>query len=227
MTRPPDASRNPNEQKWRDSGLPTFTSERFNKLYRNISKLKCNLRVKYEDFRILWGRQELNHYKDLYTSLPGGNSTMCSYCAQETETELHLYVECHLTGEFMTQAQRWFGRTFGETPSLTLKGPRLFGLENEPPDDLQNIFYRNVRYCIYINRKKACIPSLKYFKTLIRDELKLKFRGTRILTRVKSASDKTSLDWLRNEMGWSNGIHIGHPLINPHPNSQTRTWSKI
>ena len=111
--------------------------------------------------------------------------------------------------------------------TLTLKGPRLFGLENEPPDDLQNIFYRNVRYCIYINRKKACIPSLKYFKTLIRDELKLKFRGTRILTRVKSASDKTSLDWLRNEMGWSNGIHIGHPLINPHPNSQTRTWSKI
>ena len=71
MTRPPDASRNPNEQKWRDSGLPTFTSERFDKLYRNISKLKCNLRVKYEDFRILWGRQELNHYKSLYSSLPG------------------------------------------------------------------------------------------------------------------------------------------------------------
>ena len=56
MTRPPDASRNPNEQKWRNSDLPTFTSERFDKLYRNISKLKCNLRVKYEDFRILWGR---------------------------------------------------------------------------------------------------------------------------------------------------------------------------
>ena len=227
MTRPPEASRNPNEQKWRNSGLHTFTSERFDKLYRNISKLKCNLRVKYEDFRILWGRQELNHYKDLYISLPGGNSTMCSYCAQETETELHLYVECHLTREFMTQAQRWFGRTFGETPSLTLKGPRLFGLENEPPDDLQNIFYRNVRYCIYINRKKAYIPSLKYFKTLIRDELKLKFRGTRILTKVKSETDKTSLNWLRIEMGWSNGYHIGHPSINPYPNSQTRTQPKI
>ena len=69
-----------------------------------------------------------------------------SYCGQEIETELHLYVECHLTGEFMSQAQSWFKRTFGETPSLTLKGPRLFGLENESPDDLHNIFYRNVRY---------------------------------------------------------------------------------
>ena len=108
-------------------------------------------------------------------------------------------------------------------PRLFVKGPRLFGLENESPDDLHNIFYRNVRYCIYINRKKAHIPSLKYFTTLIRDELKLKFRGTRILTKVKSDSDKTSLNWLRIEMGWSSGIHIGHPLINPYPNSQTRT----
>ena len=136
------------------------------------------------------------------------------------ETELHLYVECHLTGEFMSQAQR---RTFGETPSLTLKGPRLFGLENESPDDLHNIFYRNTRYCIYINRKKSHIPSLKYFTTLVRDELKLKFQGTRILNKVKSESAKTSLNWLRVEMGWSTGIHSGHPLINPYPNSQTRT----
>ena len=44
----------------------------------------------------------------------------------------------------MSQAQSWFRRTFGETPSLTLKGPRLLGLENESPDDLHNIFYRNV-----------------------------------------------------------------------------------
>ena len=95
MTRPPDNRRNPNEQSWRDSGLHTFGSERFDNLYRNISKLRCNLRVKYEDFRILWGRQELNRYKSLYSSLPGGNSRMCSYCGQEVETELHLYVECH------------------------------------------------------------------------------------------------------------------------------------
>ena len=70
---------------------------------------------------------------------------------------------------------------------------------------------------------KLHIPSLKYFTTLIRDELKLKFRGTRILNKVKSDSDKTSLNWLRVEMGWTTGIHSGHPQINPYPNSQTRT----
>ena len=60
-------------------------------------------------------------------------------------------------------------------------------------------------------RLATAAPSLKYFTTLIRDELKLKFRGTRILTKVKSDSDKTSLNWFRIEMGWSTGIHSGHP----------------
>ena len=217
MTRPPDHPRNPNEKVWLNKGLTTFGPDRFDKIYRNLSKLRCNLRVKYEELRVIWGRQELNRYKSLYANLPGGNSTLCSYCGREEETELHLYVECGTTGEFMVYARNWFARIFGETPSLMLKGPRLFGLENEPPDDLSNIFYRSARYTIYSNRKRACIPSMKYFAALVRDELKLKFKGTRILSKVKTPSDQTALDWLRIQMGWTVGNHIGHPTINPYP----------
>merc|ERR1712120_94545 len=94
MQKPPDAPRNPNEQKWRDKGLSTMTSERFEKIYRNQQKLKCGLRVKWEEFRILWGRQELNRYKSMYANQGGDMSTACSYCREEIETEIHLYVEC-------------------------------------------------------------------------------------------------------------------------------------
>ena len=217
MTRPPDHPRNPNEKVWLNKGLTTFGPDRFDKIYRNLSKLRCNLRVKYEELRVIWGRQELNRYKSLYANLPGGNSTLCSYCGREEETELHLYVECGTTGEFMVYARNWFARIFGETPSLMLKGPRLFGLENEPPDDLSNIFYRSARYTIYSNRKRACTPSLKCFAALVRDELKLKFKGTRILSKVKTPSYQTALNWLRIQMGWTGGNHMGHPTINPYP----------
>ena len=46
----------------------------------NLSRLKCSKRVKYEEWRIVWGRQELNRYKDKYVLLKSGNSVACSYC---------------------------------------------------------------------------------------------------------------------------------------------------
>merc|ERR1712018_1105011 len=65
----------------------TMTSERFEKNYRNQQKLKCGLRVKWEEFRILWGRQELNRYKANYNNTSGDGKTSCSYCGLYTEDE--------------------------------------------------------------------------------------------------------------------------------------------
>ena len=217
IPRPPDQERNPNEAKWREKGLTTFGPDRFDKIYRNFSKLRCALRVKYEELRVIWGRQELNRYKSRYADRGAGNSTQCSYCKREKEDEVHIYTECDTTGTFMVLAQDWFRQTFGETPSLMLKGPRLFGLENEPPDDLLNIFYRSARYCIYSGRKKALTPSIEVFKALIRDELRQKFKGNGDIRNTKTNADKTALQWLKVEMGWTLPAMNGNPLINPNP----------
>ena len=72
MTRPGDQIRNSNEQGWTQAGLTTYNATRWDQLYQNQSKLRCSLRVKYEEFRILWGRQELNHYIARYANLRGG-----------------------------------------------------------------------------------------------------------------------------------------------------------
>ena len=163
--------------------------------------MSCSLRVKYEELRVIWGRQELNRYKSRYADRGDGNCTQCSYCKREKENEIHIYIECDTTGAFMVQAQGWFRQTFGVIPSLALKGPRLFGLENEPPDDLHNIFYRSARYCIYSGRKKALTPCLEVFKALIRDELRQKYKGNGDIRNTKSQEDKTALQWLKVEMG--------------------------
>ena len=59
FTRPGDQIRNSNERAWTLAGLTTYNATRWDQLYKNQSNLRCSLRVKYEEFRILWGRQEL------------------------------------------------------------------------------------------------------------------------------------------------------------------------
>ena len=76
-------------------------------------------------------------------------------------------------------------------------------MENEPPDDLLNIFYRCVRYSIYMGRKRALTPDLLYFISLVKDELKLKYSGNKILKHAdKPSEQQKAIAWLRMQMGW-------------------------
>ena len=99
-----------------------MTSERFDKLYKNQSKLRCGLRTKWEEFRILWGRQELNRYKANYSNTRGDNKTTCSYCGHYVEDEIHLYIDCDTTGAFWEDAEECYQAAFGVAPPLLLRG---------------------------------------------------------------------------------------------------------
>ena len=135
-------------------------------------------------------------------NLTGGNLTACSYCRSEIETEFHLYVECDITSDFWQRARIWYFDNLGVAPHLVLSGPLLFGLEKEQPQDLFNIFYRSVRYCIFTNRRKKTLPSLNYFVTLVRDELRLKYKGNRILRYADKPEEAKAILWLKVQMGW-------------------------
>ena len=198
--------RNSNELDWTLQGLDNYSVNRWDCLYKNQKKLRCNLRVKYEEFRILWGRQELNRYKAKYSALKGGNSVACSYCQGDIETEQHLYNDCLATDEFWQHAKAWFTSNFRVAPTLALRGYRLFGMEKEPPNDLLNIFYRCARYCIFSNRRKAVLPPIKFFVSLVRDELKLKYAGTRFQKYASCPIEASAQFWMRREMGWTQSI---------------------
>ena len=108
---------------------------------------------------------------------------------------------------YIMTVESWMN--FGKKPeigTLALRGLRLFGMEKEPPNDLHNIFYRCVRYCVYSNRKKSVLPSLKYFVTLVRDELKTKYLGLRFQKYASCPLEAAAVHWLRTEMGWTQTI---------------------
>ena len=130
------------------------------------------------------------------------NKTTCSYCGHYIEDEIHLYIDCDTSGTFWEDAEEWYQGAFGVAPPLLLNGPRLFGMENEPPDDLLNIFYRCVRYTIFMGRKRAATPELRYFVSLVKDELKFKYSGNKILKHADNQSEKKAIAWMREQMGW-------------------------
>ena len=108
--------------------------------------------------------------------------------------------------DFWHTAKTWFTINFGVVPILTLRGYRLFGMEKEPPNDLINIFYRSVRYSIFFQRKKSLLPSLKYFVNLVRDELKIKYAGTRFQRYASCPTEAAAILWMKKELGWTQTI---------------------
>ena len=80
---------------------------------------------------------------------------------------------------------------------------RLFGLEKEQPSDLSNILYRCARYCIFNNRSKTSLPSLQFFEKLVRDELKVKYKGKKFTKYAASLEEAAAIQWMRVQMGWA------------------------
>ena len=179
--------------------IPTMTEARWDNVYRNLSLLKCTLRVKYQDWRIAWKRQELNRDKRHY---PGctSQSTKCSYCNIALETEIHIYTQCTRTEIFWREARDWTFLTWGVLAPLNLKCVRIFGMEKERPDDLLNIFFRSTRYAIFRGRETRHMPSLQLLEDLMLDELKRKYSGGRLLKYRENANEQLAISWYTKQL---------------------------
>ena len=71
------------------------------------------------------------------------------------------------------------------------------------------------RYCIYSGRKKYAIPSVEYLKSLIKDELKYKYNGNKILAYADIQEEQSAIAWLRTQMGWTLE-RPPHAAFDPH-----------
>ena len=192
--------RNENEARWSETtDIQTMTETRWDGVYRNLAKMKCNLRIRYQEWRIAWGRQELNRDKVHYQGCDS-RSAKCSYCNIEMETEYHLYTSCDITEVFWRNARDWTYLNWGVLPPLTLKCTRLFGMEKESPDDLLNIFYRNVRYAIFRGRETRHQPSFQLLEGLMLDDLKRKYEGDRLLKHSENANEKLAISWYQKQL---------------------------
>ena len=193
-------SRNENELSWKsEPDIQTMSEPRWNSVYKSLSLLRCNLRIKYEEWRIAWRRQELNRDKRHY---PGctSQSTKCSYCNSAVETENHLYTSCQRLEQFWRDARKWTFLEWGIVVPLNLKCNRIFGMEKERPDDLFNIFYRNVRYAIFKSRETRVTPSLDMLEELMLDDLKRKYAGKRVEKYINNVDEQLAIAWFRKKV---------------------------
>ena len=73
-------------------------------------------------------------------------------------------------------------------------------MEKERPDDLLNIFYRNVRYAIFRGRETRCYPSFQLLEGLMLDDLKRKYAGGKLLKYSEVAEEKDAIRWYKKQL---------------------------
>ena len=77
------------EQEWLDKGVRIMTPERWDNLYARNAHLKCNQRIKWEEYIISIGSQELNWYQAKYQ--PHGDPIQSLYsCSYPEKLPDHL-----------------------------------------------------------------------------------------------------------------------------------------
>ena len=157
------------------------------------SHLKCNARIKWEEYRISIGRQELNWLYAKYQ--PHGNPilSLCSFCRTEEEDEIHLYTRCYMIDEYWTESRLWYFTILGCKPPLRTSGPKIFGFEAEPWNSLENIFYRSVRYAVFKARHSRTPPDLTTLRGLVFDELERKYSHNKHLRYEES--EQVAISW--------------------------------
>ena len=104
--------------------------------------------------------------------------------------------KCKISGN-----RKWYEILIGINPPLSLKVYRLFGQEKERPDDLNNIFYRTVRYAIFISRKYALGPTLEALEELLLDEFDRKYRRDRWKKYEKDPYEYKAIMFLKRKRG--------------------------
>ena len=70
----------------------------------------------------------------------------------------------------------------------------------ERPDDLLNIFYRNVRYAIFRGRETRHKPSFQLLEGLMLDDLKRKYAGGKLLKYMEIADEKLAIIWYKKQL---------------------------
>ena len=68
-------------------------------------------------------------------------------------------------------------------------------MEKERPDDLFNIFYRNVRYAIFKSRETRLPPRLDML-----DDLKRKYAGKRVEKYINNVDEQLAIAWFRKKL---------------------------
>ena len=89
---------------------------------------------------------------------------------------------------------------WGIVVPLNLKCNRIFGMEKERPDDLFNIFYRNVRYAIFKSRETRVTPSLDMLEELMLDDLRRKYAGKRVEKYINNVDEQLAIAWFRKKV---------------------------
>ena len=166
--------------------------------------MRTNYRLKFQEFRIIWFRQELRKYRQFYAMDDNDRCPMCSYCKTEIEDEWHLFTRCWVINKYWDLAATWFRSEIDkDLPRVLLNNTKIFGFWNEPPNDLSNIFLRCTRYTIFKGRHLGVIPQVETLIPIVLDDLTRKYQKGRWKRYEGKPAEWKAIAFVRKRKGWS------------------------
>ena len=123
------------------------TVDFFNGMYRNTSKIKCNLSQKYQESMTGMNRQALNLQLSKQNGM--GIRPACPFCKirrdnpRSKESQIHFYSECIYTQIFWTDIKDWAQPTL--TAQYTIRD-RLLGISREDAYSMRSTLLREARF---------------------------------------------------------------------------------
>ena len=150
--------------------LQISTSE-FQKIYRNRKTLNFDNKLSFFQFLInrnnTYTNQKLATFKEWI-------SPLCTFCKQQEENINHLFWNCPITSNFITQCIRFLFfnyEGFNQINRKLNKENFIFGIKNESYTTIDNLVLMMIKKFIWNKRCKEEIPNINQFKSYLKTEL--------------------------------------------------------
>ena len=150
--------------------LQISTSE-FQKIYRNRKTLNFDNKLSFFQFLInrnnTYTNQKLATFKEWI-------SPLCTFCKQQEENINHLFWNCPITSNFITQCIRFLYfkyEGFNQINRKLNKENFIFGIKNESYTTIDNLVLMMIKKFIWNKRCKEEIPTINQFKSYLKTEL--------------------------------------------------------
>ena len=145
--------------KWNNELNVQYDSDIWSTIFLKLTKTTKSTKLRYFQYRILHRILPTNiHLKRFRIK----ETDLCSFCGEEQETYLHLFVKCDIVKKCWKQILEWLNRI--ASISMVFNDTEMvLGLHEESSINYVDMLLLTFRHFIYFTRCKQIQPSLDYF----------------------------------------------------------------
>ena len=178
------------EQKW-EASLGVAQGVTFwDRCYKNVENIYFDNRLRLFYYNIVRGILKTNR---IISKHKPEVSVNCTFCDRYRETILHLFHDCHIVNNFITNVQHQISVEMPLIRPINNKKHFIFGRPDENIYSINNLFCLYLKYYIWKSRCNKSPLNYLQFKKWLYHEWKLNIAAFRLDKRISELRDAAIL----------------------------------